>query len=248
LSRICSDVAGLWAALKRASLGHPDKLVPVDILYFLEGRLALVERFYDAAARPFENTKRQIEVGEEPFAPRRAPEEYDGPEYEIEWNEAGDCLRLLGQCCLSLVQKSLLDYMRAFVMRESSVARMDQVGSALRPYQKKDGLFNCYCRFLEARTQLDWTKSPVSRDRIEQINLCRNDILHNEDIDGTWPQQSEGHFNKYPISIFADEMELAIYDGNPESPTSINITRDKLTAAIDDVQQLCGFVETHRTR
>ena len=38
-----------------------------------------IERFYNAAAEPFETTLRKIEAGEEPFAPRRAPEDYDAP-------------------------------------------------------------------------------------------------------------------------------------------------------------------------
>src|SRR5579862_210218 len=68
-----------------------------------------IERFYNAAAEPFETTLRKIEAGEEPFAPRRAPEDYDAPEYEYKGSEAYKCLGVLGNCSLGLTHKALHD-------------------------------------------------------------------------------------------------------------------------------------------
>ena len=120
--------------------------------------------------------------------------------------------------------------------RDESSATRRVGGVVVRAGQVRSGVFNCYCRFLQARTEFNWSNSPVHQGRIEQINLCRNDIWHDEDIDTTRPQQS-AHFSKYPISIFADELELAAYGDTAEFPMGINVTRDKLSAASEDVQQ-----------
>jgi len=68
----------------------------VNFLAILEDHLGFIERFYGAAVQPFETTMRKIEAGEEPFIPKCDPEDYDGPEYETEWNESEECTRVLG--------------------------------------------------------------------------------------------------------------------------------------------------------
>jgi hypothetical protein len=215
----------------------------MDILFFLGRRLDFIQRFYDTAAGPFETTKRKIEVGEEPYVPRYQPGDYDGFEYEIEWQEAEGSLRVLGQCCLVLVAKALQDYLREFIVREAG-----DLAGALKPYE--GNWLEKYCAFLGDRSGFDWAQSPVARDRIEQINLCRIDIVHDPDIDRTSPRQSEDHFRKYPVSLFADELELVALvepGGKPEFPSTINVTRAGLAAATEDVRRFCTFVEEQRT-
>ncbi len=152
----------------------------MDILGMLEDRLGFIGRFYAVAAEPFETAKQKIEAEEEPFVPQYEPGDYDGPAYESEWQEADHSVRVLGQCCLSLVQKALHDYLREFIVREAGVRR-DELGSVLKPY-KGDGWFERYRAFLEERTQFNWAACPVARERIEQINLCRNDLTHEPGI------------------------------------------------------------------
>jgi hypothetical protein len=77
----------------------------MDILAIVEDRLDFIERFYDRAATSFETDKQKIEAQEEPFVPQCEPGAYDGFEYQCEWNEADDCLRVLGHCSLGLVEK-----------------------------------------------------------------------------------------------------------------------------------------------
>jgi hypothetical protein len=222
----------------------------MDIMAMLNGRLRFIERFYGAASEPFETTKRKIEASEEPFVPRYAPGDYDGFEYEGEWGEADEGLRVLGQCSLGLVAKALQDYLREFVAREASVRR-EKLATVLKTYRKKDGWFNEYCRFLEDRTKFSWKSCPVAHDRVEQIILSRNDITHGSVIENAWPIQSEDHFPRCRLPRFADEMEKAVVTADgavPEFPFTLNVTRDGLAGAIEDVRKFSAFVEEQRTQ
>jgi hypothetical protein len=213
----------------------------VDYLAILEGHSGFIEHFYNAAAEPFETILRKIQFNEEPFVPRYPPGDYDGYEYQAKYNEAHDCLSVLGNCSLGLLEKALHDYLRAFVEREGGPG----------PRKPKESWFDRHCRFLEENTPFCWTNSPVSRDQIEQINLSRNDILHDPMIDRTQPPQSEEHFRKYPVSRFAEEWQIEAMSGEedkPQFPLTLDITREKLTGAIADVWQFCKFVEAQRTK
>src|ERR1035438_648427 len=79
----------------------------MDILAILEDHLGFIERFYNAAAEPFETALRKIDAGEEPFVPKYAPGDHDGPEYLPEWMEADECLSVVGSSSLGLLQKAL---------------------------------------------------------------------------------------------------------------------------------------------
>ncbi len=213
----------------------------MDYLAILEGHLGFIERFYNAAAEPFEATMRKIESNEEPFVPRHAPGDYDGYEYQDEYNEAHDCLSVLGNCSLGLLEKALHDYLRAFVEREGGPS----------PKKRTESWFDRLCRFLEENTPFCWTNSPVSRDQLEQINLSRNDISHDPMIDRTQPPQSKEHFRRYPVSRFAEEWQIEAMSGEAGKPQfllTLAITREKLTAAIADIRQFCTFVEDQRTK
>ena len=213
----------------------------MDILGMLGDHLDFIERFHNAASEPFETTLRKINKGEAPFIPKRAPEEWDGPEYEVEWIEADQFLDVVGSCSLGLVEKALHDYLREFVEREGGLD------------QKKSGesWFDQYCRFLEKNTPFRWAASPVPKERLEEINLSRNDFVHDPMIDSTSPRQSKKHFRKYPVSAFADELYLAAMKGEkdkPEFPVGLKVTRENLTAHIEYVRQFCAFVEDQRTK
>ena len=107
----------------------------MDYLAILENRLGFIKRFYNGAAEPFEMTKRRIEANEEPFVPKYAPEDYDCYEYQAEWNEADECIRVLGQCGLSYAAKALLNYLSEFITREAKVSTTE-IGRVL-PHAKK---------------------------------------------------------------------------------------------------------------
>jgi hypothetical protein len=219
----------------------------MDFLAMVEDRLSFIERFYNRTAEPFEVIQRKIETEEEPFVPRRAPEQYDEPEYLDEWQEADDILRVLGHCGLGLVGKALQDYLRGFIMREAEVSTEADFSQTMRQCQG-DGWLRKYFFFLEQNTRFDWSRSPVPFERIEQINLSRNDVTHDPRIDSVRAHRTEKHFSKYPVPSFADELEILALGGEDEPPLIIKVTRQNLANAIEDVRRFCSFVESERTK
>src|ERR1035441_9993218 len=223
----------------------------MDILAIVGDRLDFIERFYEQASAPFETIKRKIEAGEAPYESRLvAPEDYDGPEYEVEWGEADDSLRVLGNCTLGLLAKAIQDYLREFIMREAEVVQAE-LGSILKPSGQGEGWFGRYERFLLGHTSFTWNACPVKRDRVEQIVLCRNDITHDPRIDAISSRQSLAHFGKYPVSRFADWLDVTLLagdDGEPIYPATINVTHEELVNAIKETRRFSEFVEAQRTQ
>jgi hypothetical protein len=118
-------------------------------------------------------------------------------------------------------------------------------------YKSRSSDFFDQTRRIEEEFACDWEKCPVTRELIEQINLCRNDGTHDPDISTTSPTQSEAHFTKYPLSFFADEMEAHVLrsEGDvPDLPLSIQVTEEKLESAINAARELCRYVEKCRTK
>ena len=210
----------------------------MDYLELLKEHLNFVERFYDATAGPLEARKSKIDLGEEPFAPRRSPEDYDEPEYLSEWQEADEFIRVLGQSALGLLQKALQDYLRSFLKRE---------GLTLKN-QKGSSWLNC-CKLLESKTNFKWEDAPVKFEQLELINLTRNAFAHDEALGELRPTQDPSHFRKYPTTPFAAEYEVAYFSaaGEPnDDPRHLEVTRKVLYEHIEHVRQFCSFVETFR--
>lgn len=211
----------------------------MDYLAIVSDHLNFIERFFETTASPLEARKEQIEKGEAPFDPKGAPEDYDGPEYELEWQEADEFIRVLGQSALALLEKALHDYLRDFSVREGwDKASLD-----------KGNWFKNYCAALETKTAFNWTKSPVSYKHLEQINLSRNDFTHDSILGRIRSRQTEKHFAKYPDSAFADESEVAYFAASGEEndePWSLNVTREALLRHIGYVREFCTFVDGHR--
>ena len=206
----------------------------MEIQTALNDQLDFIRWFYFTAEPPFQASKRECL----PHYTQR-----DGGQ---KWRKAAKGLEVLGQCSLSLVAKAIHDYLRESVRRE---------GVDPGSQKKNESWFDYYCCSLEQGTTFGWAGSPVARDRIEQINLCRNDFLHDPGIDSGQPKKSEHHFKKHPLSPFDDECERAVgramAQANGEEPRnapgSLTVSRHALTSAIADARKFCTFVETHRT-
>lgn len=157
-------------------------------------------------------------------------------------------LRYSANVCLSLVAKAIQDYLREFVQSKAP---------GTGPRKAKESWFDYYCRCLERTTTFRWADSPISRDQIEQINLCRNDFMHDPGIDSGQPKKSETHFDKHPLSRFDDRLEraveIAIAQANgevspPSAPGSLTVSRQELFSAVADARQFCAFIETQQPR
>jgi len=213
----------------------------MDELNALNRQLAFVRAFYFTGSPPFEALMRK-------YLPQYSPlGEPTSDEFEC-WQEARKGLEVLGQFSLSLVEKAVHDYVRECVRCEGMHHGLKKRG--------KESWFDCYCRYLEENTSFRWPNSPVTRDRIEQINLCRNDFIHDDGIDSGQPKKSEHHAKRHPVSPFDDELDravrLAVTQVNGEAPGndpgSLTVDRHALIIAVADAGKFCAFVEKHRTK
>jgi hypothetical protein len=204
----------------------------MDVLLALNRQLDFIKWFYCTAEPPFKVLLRT---------------HMDDVESK-KWQEAQKGLEVLGQCNLGLVAKAIHDYLQAFV-------QLEHPGNF--PKKGKESWFDYYCRFLEVHTKFRWAESPVPRDRLEQINLSRNDFMHDPEIDSNQPRKSRSHSEKHPLSRFDDPLERAILaamereainlDGEQKRP-SLTVARCELFRAVDDAKNFCEFVETHKTQ
>ena len=214
----------------------------MDLLPALNNQLNFIRSFYFTAASAFETLLRE-------YTPRYEMCHDEPPDEFEKWQEARSGLEVLGQFGLILVQKAILDYLRFFVI--------DRIGPNEVPKQKGSAFLK-YEKLLLNHTTFRWEGSPVSRDQIEQINLCRNDFIHDSEseIDGSQPRQSEDHFQKHPSSPFNDPLDravrMAFAKANAEewheTPGLLTVSRSELFSAITAARQFCAFVETQEAQ
>jgi hypothetical protein len=215
----------------------------MDVLFFLRFRTKFIREFYVEASFPFTERKRKIEAGEEPFAPSYSEE--SEPAFLLEWEQADESLDVLGQMCISVLEATLHLYIEESLndlrgMYGADVARPDEA-------EFKRGWINGYRSFFREELNIDWEKGPSDLGLLEEIVLARNRFQHPETISTLTVYQSKHDAAKYPHSFFADEAELRLwaYEQSVDfvPPCRLNVTSDKLFAAVDDVDEFCVWLE-----
>ncbi|SRR6266498_46458 len=225
----------------------------MDVHFFLKMRTQFIRRFYDDAAFPFTERKRKIEAGEEPFVP---PYSEDGdPPFEIEWIDADESLDVLGQACISMLAATLQLYFKEWVDEIHGRFGNDQLArfGIGRPDKAafKEGWISRYRAFFQDKLRIDWTGVPSNLGILEEIVLTRNRAQHPERITSFRIDQSQRDAMKYPRSFFADDLELKVFGDTTEVPSEwvrpwrLNVTREKLFAAVDEVERFCAWLEQH---
>ncbi len=113
----------------------------------------------------------------------------------------------------------------------------------------KEGWINGYRVLFRDHLGIDWAQGPSDLRILEEIVLARNTSQHPDSITTLHVKQSKKHAAQYPRSFFADEFELLAWgDRNAHSaeqfwPIRLNVTRDKLLAAIDEVERFCDWLD-----
>jgi len=110
--------------------------------------------FYRLTTQAFREIKRKIDAGEEPYVARGDPEDYDEPPFLTEWQEADEGLRLQGQVCLTLSQRSFREFLKATLRQ-----RRDYPNS--KPKENANWFDNYKTWFWE-EAAIDWGKAPIS--------------------------------------------------------------------------------------
>lgn len=195
----------------------------------LQDKLNFIYRFYETAAQPFTEMMRKIEQNEEPYAAHGEPQS-DEPPFLMEWLDAEESLNILGQSCLCLAQASLKDFLIAFMER-----------SGKPPGRTKgESWFEAFQRYFLEQYGIDWSKTGVDLGLLEQINLARNDIQHEGRPYDLARLQDERHAKRFPNSIFASELDRAIFrEFSRHEPCRIEVTRDGLACSLGVIEEFC---------
>ena len=216
----------------------------VDIFDMLDDKLRFVHRFYDTVSRPFSLVIAKIENHEEPY------DVYDMEDpvpFEIEWQENRESLNVLGQCCLSLVQRSFKEFLAAFVARSNCV-RESEVPKLIGKQRGEKSWFDSYQRYFRQTYEIEWSRSPVSPNFLEEISLARNAVWHDGSVWDLTVKQDQKYYDRFPDSLFADDWEKETWpytwsESLPYQPHKIDITADKLKLAIEAVRGFCSYLD-----
>lgn len=225
----------------------------MDILFFLKIRTKFIRAFYGEACFLFVERKRKIGAGEDPFAPHYS--EDGDPPFLDEWMEADESIDVLGQMCISMLSSSLELYLKESInelLGRHSNEWLTRAGIDLpetnKTAFKKHGWINGYRAYFRDRLAIDWTKAESNLSVLEEIVITRNRAQHPEHITSLHIKQSDHDAAKHPRSFFADELEMTLLGGNPNQdewihPWRINVTKEKLFAAVDEVDRFCSWLD-----
>jgi hypothetical protein len=200
---------------------------------------------------PFEEEKRLIDGNLPPFVDTRNPEDCDGPAFEFEWIDANDFEHTVGFLCLGLLNKTLENYVRMFLMREVGITTRSDLSRFMQKVPKGGGYVMRYLRALESMSHplFAWARSPVSKAELEDITETRNAFMHDEQLDERRVHQDDAHFKANKHSAFSDLRWAGAYGDEEfwDNPQPLVVTRDNLTPAIAKVRAFCEYLETCRT-
>ena len=214
----------------------------MDLLYFLTRRLEFVQKLYECAVEPFEETLRKINAQEPPYVWNGDPERYYGdPPFLEEAQEAGDSVMVIGHWCLCMVEASLQAYLRDSIspigaIRWNSSALRRRLGQ-ISMKKKKASWFDKYRLLFFGELRIDWNKGPVSLKDLEQLNLTRNSLVHEISMLSFNVKRDRKHAEKYPTGLFTDDLWASI------GMERIHVDRAKLELAIELVNDFCAWLE-----
>lgn len=216
----------------------------------LEGKLKFLRDFYEKTTHPFREIMRKIESHEEPYVPCWNGEEPDGdPPFLTDWLDAVDGLRLQEQVCLSLLQRSFREF-----LDDTAKEHCDYPNS--KP-NAKGNWFENYKKWFYEGCAIDWSQAPMSLSKIEELTLARNCVQHGGESHGgpgehvfdshdLIKRQSLHYHQKFPDAFFGSEAEKQIWQSsNCLNPVVIELTPEKLDAAINEITAFCQYIHEH---
>jgi hypothetical protein len=214
----------------------------MDLLHFLRARLKFIEQLYDGAVSPFEKTKRKIEHHKSPYIDDRNPEYVTEPAFLAEWQQADDSIMVVGHWALCMVQASLNAYLRECIGPIGSIWwKPETLHGELSKKKKKDrSWFECYRLLFLEDLEIDWNKGPVPLTELEQLNLTRNDLIHNLDMLSMSVMRDEKHVERFPTGLFTDELWSGL------GMERVRVDKKKLMLAIELVEKFCAWIDSIR--
>jgi hypothetical protein len=203
----------------------------MDLLYFLKARLRFIEQLYDSATSPFGETKRKINAHVPPYVDRRDSEYVSEPAFFEEWQQADDSVMVVGHWCLCMVQASLHSYLRECIGPNGGRWwNSEKLRTELCRKKSKHSFGRYRLLFLED-LGVDWSDGPVALDELEQLNLTRDDLIHEVKMLSMSVERDEKHAKRYPTGLFV-----------------VKIDKEKLLLAIQLVEKFCAWLDGIRCR
>lgn len=213
----------------------------MDAHYFLRSRLALIQFFYDEAAKGYAEVQRRIEAAEPPYD--NPPWDDSGePAFLSEWLDAATATEMLGAASIAMLSDSIKLYFNTLQKR--------MIGFSFgKKSAFKNGFVAAYRDALGEILDTDWTDCPVDFDLIEQIVLARNRVQHGEDITSFDVTYSEVMLTKHQRPFFIDDDELSVVTSAKGSMASllmptIRVNGPRLERAISEVKALADWIES----
>jgi hypothetical protein len=150
---------------------------------------------------------------------------------------------ILGHACISMLSSSLQLFLTAWVNRLEK-----EYGMKFNADFQKRGWFNGYKQIFN-ELKLPLSQCGADLDIVEQVALARNRVQHPEKLTKIAVDHSESDLRRFPKPFFASETELkmAIRDADGSATwwlrPSVKSTKDKIFAAVDQVEALCSWLE-----
>jgi hypothetical protein len=207
-------------------------------LFILKDRLEFIRRFYETAAKPFEEIKRKIGESEAPYD--NPPYSEDGlPPFLDEWQEAEESLQFLGHACVSMLAAVLRLYFNVWER---------ELGRTLDDSCREQGWINKYAACFKRNFGIDFRDGPSDLSLLEEIVLARNRIQHPEYIASPGPNYSRSDLEKLPRALFIDDVERLLFmdEGKRLTPwltPCVSVPGEKLRKALEQVGTFADWLE-----
>lgn len=92
--------------------------------------------------------------------------------------------------------------------------------------------------FFQRHLGIDWHEGPIKVEDLEQINLTRDDLIHNVEVTTTYVYRTAKHAERFPKSLFSDGIWEGLGLGS-----KIKVGRDELTTGLQIVENFCAWLD-----
>ncbi|MGH6890526.1 MAG: hypothetical protein ACREHF_15270 [Rhizomicrobium sp.] len=219
----------------------------MEVQWFLEERTTFLRYYYDSAAAPFLEIHRKIEAGEPPYKSSGTDPDAgasDEPPYMEEWSDAANALNFLGRSCISMLSGSMQLYFEAWKQE----LRIELDDTDRRVFSNNGILFG-YRDIFEQLLKVPWKDCPADLTVLEQVTLARNNDQHPQTITSLDAYHQKRDWKKHPDLFFISDRDRRALAEQPDSDAlftfanRVEVTRDKLFKAINELEQLAGWLE-----
>jgi len=222
----------------------------MDVHFFLQSRLEFLGQLYRTSSAPYIERKRLIETGQPPYEPLY--NESSDPPFLVEWLEADQSLRVLGQMFISALAASLQLYFKESLfnmwrrVRHEKIRHVRPVEEYIKTFKDKGWLCG-YRTYFKEQFGIDFLQSGCDLNVLEGLVIARNRSQHPDTITSLDVRYSEHDLQKTPDPFFVDQRELEVI-GDEQFPSfiyapTITAKPEHIEAVIGEAERFCTWLE-----